>query len=180
MDRLRSVLNASARLIYASRRTEHVTPAPPWSALASISRANRLQTGGAGLSMPPQTGAELPRRRVHECVGDWVAMESSVSLDGQSRRASFSAKDTRWSCIPLWQRLKHGTAYRHMSHHHHRWRHSNAISRLSCSWDRTFKPDIGLVLHVNFLTLLRVLEVNIDLRHVNHIRYYTVRYSRQV
>ena len=26
MDRLRSVLNASARLIYASRRTEHVTP----------------------------------------------------------------------------------------------------------------------------------------------------------
>ena len=28
------------------------------------------------------------------------------------------------------------------------------------------------VLHVNFLTLLRVLEVNIDLRHVNHIRYY--------
>ena len=28
------------------------------------------------------------------------------------------------------------------------------------------------MLHVNFLTLLRVLEVNIDLRHVNHIRYY--------
>ena len=26
MDRLRSVLNASARLIYASRKTEHVTP----------------------------------------------------------------------------------------------------------------------------------------------------------
>ena len=43
----------------------------------------------------------------------------------------------------LWQRLKHGTAYRHMSHHLHRWRHSNAISRLSCSWGRTFKPDIG-------------------------------------
>ena len=28
------------------------------------------------------------------------------------------------------------------------------------------------MLHVNFLTLLRALEVNIDLRHVNHIRYY--------
>ena len=28
------------------------------------------------------------------------------------------------------------------------------------------------MLHVNFLTLLRVLEVNLDLRHVNHIRYY--------
>ena len=30
-----------------------------------------------------------------------------------------------------------------MSHHLHRWRLSNAASRLSCSWDRTFKPDIG-------------------------------------
>ena len=28
------------------------------------------------------------------------------------------------------------------------------------------------MLHVMFLTLLRALEVNIDLRHVNHIRYY--------
>ena len=45
--------------------------------------------------------------------------------------------------LSLWQRLKHGTAYRHMSHHLHRWRHSNATSRLSCSWDRTFNPDIG-------------------------------------
>ena len=26
--------------------------------------------------------------------------------------------------------------------------------------------------HVTFLTLLRALEVNFDLRHVNHIRYY--------
>ena len=28
------------------------------------------------------------------------------------------------------------------------------------------------MLHVTFLTLLRALEVNFDLRHVNHIRYY--------
>ena len=28
------------------------------------------------------------------------------------------------------------------------------------------------MLHVMFLTLLRALEVSIDLRHVNHIRYY--------
>ena len=28
------------------------------------------------------------------------------------------------------------------------------------------------MLHVTFLTLLRALEVNIDLRHVNRIRYY--------
>ena len=43
----------------------------------------------------------------------------------------------------LWQRLMHGTAYRHMSHHLHRWCHSNATSRLSFFWDRTFNPDIG-------------------------------------
>ena len=28
------------------------------------------------------------------------------------------------------------------------------------------------MLHVTFSTLIRALEVNIDLRHVNHIRYY--------
>ena len=32
------------------------------------------------------------------------------------------------------------------------------------------------MLHVTFLTLLRALEVNIDLRHVNHIRYYYYNY----
>jgi len=31
---------------------------------------NRLQTGSAGLSMPPWTGAKLPRRRIHERVED--------------------------------------------------------------------------------------------------------------
>ena len=73
----------------------------------------------------------------------------------------------------LWQRLKHGTTYRHMSHHLHRWRHSNAISRLNCSWDRTYvQVWYRLMLHVTFFTLLRALEVNIDLRHVNIIRYY--------
>ena len=33
------------------------------------------------------------------------------------------------------------------------------------------------MLHVNFLTLLRALEVNIDSRHVNHIRYYYYYYT---
>ena len=34
------------------------------------------------------------------------------------------------------------------------------------------------MLHVTFLTLLRALKVNIDLRHVNHIRYYYYFYSQ--
>ena len=98
--------------------------------------------GGASLQMPPWTGAGLPRRRIHACVGDCVATESSVGFDGQSCRASFSAEDTRRLCIPCGSgsSMEHPTV---TSHHLHRWRHSNATSRLSCSWDRTFKPDIG-------------------------------------
>ena len=49
------MLNASARLIYAFRRTEHVTPL--LRDLASLSRSDRLQAGGADLQMPPWTGA---------------------------------------------------------------------------------------------------------------------------
>ena len=36
------------------------------------------------------------------------------------------------------------------------------------------------MLHVTFLTLLRALEVNIDLRHVNHIRYYRYYYYTEM
>ena len=66
---------------------------------------------------------------------------------GRLRRPSLSclASSGRHSAVvhSLWQRLKHGTVYCHMSHHLQRWRLSNAVSRLNCSWDRTFKPDIG-------------------------------------
>ena len=145
MDRLRSVLNASVRLIYASRRAEHVTrTAPPWSAQVSISRSDRLQAGGAGLQMPPWTGAQLPRRRIHACVGDCVAVDvnlrsaSTANLVVRSLSAADVVVHSAVVHISLWQRLKHGTAYRHMSHHLHRWRHSNTTSRLSCSWDRMY------------------------------------------
>ena len=36
------------------------------------------------------------------------------------------------------------------------------------------------MLPVTFLTLLRALEVNIDLRHVNHIRYYYYYYASYI
>ena len=117
--------------------------APPWSALAAVSWEDRVQTGGAGLSMPPWPGAELPRRRIHPCVGDRVTTASSVSFDRPvSSSLAFSG---RHSAVVRfrWRRLKHGTAFRHMSHHVHLWRHSNVVSRLSCSRDRTFEPVIG-------------------------------------
>ena len=36
------------------------------------------------------------------------------------------------------------------------------------------------MLHATFLTMLRALEVNIYLRHVNHIRYYYIIVTRSV
>ena len=143
--------------------------APPWSALASISRSDWLQAGGAGLQMPPWTGAELPRRRIQACVGDWVGTESSVGFEGQSCRASLSAEDTRQSWIPCGS----GSSMEQPT---------VTSSSSMASFKRNLKTELflrsyvqpwyRLMLHVTFLTLLRALEVNIDLRHVNHIRYY--------
>ena len=83
-----------------SRQNDRVGKPIGHRQLASISRSDRLQAGGAGLQMPPWTGAGLPRRQIHACVGDCVAKEFSVGFDGQSCRASLSAEDTRRSCIP--------------------------------------------------------------------------------
>ena len=91
MDRLRSVLNASARLIY-----EHVTP---------------LLRDLHWLRYPERIDyklAVLVYRCIHGLAPSYLADEftrvpeigSRRNLDGQSRRASLSAKDTWWSCIP--------------------------------------------------------------------------------
>ena len=96
MDRLRSVLNASARLIYASRRTEHVTP---------------LLRELHWLRYPDRIDyklAVLVYRCLRGLAPGYLADEftpvseivSSVGFDGQSCRASLSAEDTRRSCIP--------------------------------------------------------------------------------
>ena len=80
MDRLRSVLNASARLIYASRRTEHVTP---------------LLRDLHWLRYPDRTDYKLPvlvYRCLHGLAPSYLATKSSVGFEGQSRRPSLSAK----------------------------------------------------------------------------------------
>ena len=126
-----------------SRRTEHVTPL--LRDLHWLRYPDRIDYKLAVLVYRCLHGlvAGLPRRRIHARVGDCVATEPSVGFDGQSCCAS--AFSERHSAVvhSLWQRLKHGKAYRHMSHHLHRWRLSSAASRLSCSWDRTLKPDVG-------------------------------------
>ena len=114
---------------------------------------------------------------------------SRDGIFGQPRRpvSSCLVFSERHSVVvhSLWQRLKHGTAYRHMSHHHHRWRHSNAISKLIWA-DMIWYDMIWAVPEIvrsslisasaplqlfDFVTCPGVLEVNIDLRHVYHIRY---------
>ena len=101
MDRLRSVLNASARLIYASRRTEHVTPL--LRDLHWLRYPDRIDYKLAvlvyrclhGLA-PGYLADEFTRVSEINCV----ATEPSVGFDSQSCCASLSAEDTRRSCIP--------------------------------------------------------------------------------
>ena len=115
---------------------------------------------GASLGYPPDLhlicpGFDIPSESTTnwrcwsiDASTDWRRVTSPTSsrvcrrlsrdgIFGQPRRpvSSCLVFSERHSVVvhSLWQRLKHGTAYRHMSHHHHRWRHSNAISRLSCS-----------------------------------------------
>ena len=99
-DRLRSVLNAAARLIYASCRTEHVTPL-----LRDLHWLRYPERIDYKLAM-------LVYRCLHGLAPSYLAdkftrvseIESRRNLrsafDGQSRRASLSAEDTRRSCIP--------------------------------------------------------------------------------
>ena len=132
MDRLRSVLNASARLIYASRRTEHVTPL--FRDLHWLRYPDRID----------YKLAVLVYRCLQGLAPSYLADEFTRVSEIESRRnlrsastanlvvPRFQRKTLGGRAFPV-QRLKHGTAYRHMSHHLHRWRHSNATSRLSCS-----------------------------------------------
>ena len=128
--------------MYASRRTEHVTP---------------LLRDLHWLRYPDQIDYKLAVL-VYRCLHGWRRAISPTNsrvcrrlsrdgIFGRLRRPVLSclAFSGRHSAVvhSLWQRLKHGTAYRHMSHHLHRWRLSSAASRLSCSRDHTLKPDIG-------------------------------------
>ena len=142
MDRLRSVLNASARLIYASRRTDHVTP------LLRDLHCFDIPIGSTTSWRCWFTDASIDWRRATSSTNSSACRRlCRDGTFGRHRRPimlclAFSGRNST-IVHSLWQRLKHETAYRHMSHHLHRWRHSNAASRLSCSWDRSFKPDIG-------------------------------------
>ena len=127
MDRLRSVLNASARLIYASRRTKHVTP---------------LLCDLHWLCYPVRLDyklAVLIYRCLHGLAPGYLADEFTRVSEIVSRQNLRSAS-TANLVVPRFQRktlggrvFPVGTAYRHMSHHLHRWRLSSAASRLSCS-----------------------------------------------
>ena len=171
MDILRCVLNASARLIYASRRTEHVTPL--LRDLHWLHYPDRIDYKLAVLIYRCLQGlAPNYLWRIHACVRDCVATESLVGFDGQSCRALLSAEDTRRSCIPCGSgsSMEQPTVTCHIIFIVGVFQ--TQPQELSCSWDRMFKPDIGWCSTSLFWTLLRALEVNIDLRRVNHVCYY--------
>ena len=171
MDRLRSVLNASARLIYASRRTEHVTP---------------LLRELHWLRYPDRIDyklAVLVYRCLHGLAPSYLADEFTRVSEIVSRRNLRSAS-TVSLVVPRFQRKTLGGRAFPVAAAQ-AWNslplHVTSSSTLA-SFKRSLKTELflrsyvqawyGLMLHVMFLTLLRALEVNIDLRHVNHIRYY--------
>ena len=130
----------STRLIYASRRTEHVTP---------------LLRELHWLRYPDRIDyklAVLVYRCLHGLAPGNLADEFTSVSEIVSRRNLRSAS-TANLVVPRFQRKTLGgrafpvaaaQAWNSLpSHHLHRWRHSNAAWRLSCSWDRSFKPDIG-------------------------------------
>ena len=161
----------STRLIYASRWTKHVTPL--LRNLHWLRYPDRIDYKLAGL--------------VYRCLQglapSYLADEFTRVSEIESRRNLLSAS-TANLVVPRFQRKTLGgrafpvaaaQAWNSLpSHHLPRWRHSNATSRVKTElFLRSYvQAWYRLMLHVAFLTLLRALEVNIDLRHVNHIRYY--------
>ena len=60
LDRLQSVLNAAARLIFASRRHNHVVTPSPQSSLATGARVDNLSVGRTRLPLPSRLRTCLP------------------------------------------------------------------------------------------------------------------------
>ena len=98
------------------------------TALAAVSRAGRLQAGGAGLPLPQRAGTEQPGRRISTRIRHGIAATSSIGFDGQPRRATIPAFNTGRAAVGLflWKRLKSGTIFRRTSHLHHHFRHLRA------------------------------------------------------
>ena len=171
MDRLRSVLNASARLIYASRRTEHVTPF--LRDLHWLRYPDRID----------YKLAVLVYRCLHGLAPSYLADEFTRVSEIVSRRNLRSAS-TAILVVPRFQRKTlGGRAFPVAAAQAWNSLPSHVTSSSSfASYKRNLKTELflrsyvqawyRLMLHVTWLTLLRALEVNFDLRHVNHIRYY--------
>ena len=168
---LRSVLNASARLIYASRRTEHVTPL-----LRDLHWLRYLDRIDYKLAV-------LVYRCLHGLAPGYLTDEFTRVSEIVSRRNLRSAS-TANLVVPRFQRKTlGGRAFPVAAAQAWNSLPSHVTSSSSlASFKRSLKTELflrlyveawyRLMLHVTFLTLLRALEVNIDLRHVNHIRYY--------
>ena len=130
-----------------AKNTDVVTDVVTDAVTDAIMDTNEVTTTNTGLTMNSNANTETERTRTltwrQSRHGHRLCRDGTF---GRLRRPILLclAFSGRHSVVvhSLWQRLKHGTAYRPMSHHLHRWRLSSAVSRLSCSWDRTLKPDI--------------------------------------
>jgi len=63
LERLQSVINSSARLMFSLSRYDHITPALPPVALAQSTGADRIQARPSRLQVSSGCSAVVPRRR---------------------------------------------------------------------------------------------------------------------
>ena len=128
-NRLRSVINAAARLIYAPRRTEHVTPLLHDLHWLRYPRCYDCTTS-------PTNSSRVCRRLIRD------------GIFGRLRRpiSPYLAFSGRHSAVvhSLWQRLKLGTVKPVTCHIIFIVGViQTQFQRLSCSWNSTFELDIG-------------------------------------
>jgi len=128
-DRLQSVLNSAARLVYSARRSEHIAIAPR-APLVKSYRADQISAVRihTGLTLPSWYGDVLPRWEPSLRCADTAALVVLAYLLITQRLAIGPSQWLRlvqraWNSLP--------------SEMHHRWCRSASAWRLFCS-DRPF------------------------------------------
>jgi len=98
-QRLQSVQNAAARLIFRIRRSEHITPALNQPSLAARPRTYLLQTGSHDVSIHPQHISVLPTVMFHPRFRHDIQTTAAVIYLISSGRSARSSVYSRQACV---------------------------------------------------------------------------------
>ena len=89
IDRLQSLLNAAARLVYSSQRYNYVTPLLRELHWLRMSQRidYKVQTGSSRLPLTQRPSSVVPRQRSPACGGPRRPAASSLGINEHTRRA---------------------------------------------------------------------------------------------